>query len=144
MDNANELNNLKVIYMCPLVKIEIKKGKSIDYKKALFDGVHEALVETIKIPDHDRFQRIYELENDNFEYPKTKTDNVTLIEITMFAGRSVEAKKSLIKAINKNLSLNPGIDVEDIIIILKEPPLENWSIRGKPADEIDLGFNINV
>ena len=130
--------------MCPLVKIEIKKGKSIDYKKALLDGVHEALVEAIKIPDHDRFQRIYELEDDNFEYPKTKSNNVTLIEIVMFAGRSKQAKKALIQKINKKLSLNPGIDVDDIIIILIEPPLENWSIRGKPADEIDLGFNIKV
>jgi len=130
--------------MCPLVKIEIKKGKSIEYKKALFNGVHEALVETIKIPDHDRFQRIYELENGNFEYPKTKTDNITLIEIIMFAGRSNHAKKALIQTINKKLSITPGIDVEDIIIILIEPPLENWSIRGKPANEIELGFNIEV
>ena len=53
--------------MCPLVKIEIRKGKSKEYKKALLDGVHDALVEAIEIPDYDRFQRLYELENDNFE-----------------------------------------------------------------------------
>ncbi|MGZ7117831.1 MAG: tautomerase family protein, partial [Methanobacterium sp.] len=55
--------------MCPLVKIEILKGKSKEYKKALLDGIHDALVESIKIPDNDRFQRLYELEEDNFEYP---------------------------------------------------------------------------
>ncbi|MGZ7070711.1 MAG: tautomerase family protein, partial [Methanobacterium sp.] len=69
--------------MCPLVKIEILKGKSEEYKKALLDGIHDALVESIKIPDNDRFQRLYELEEDNFEYPDTKTDDVTIIEIVM-------------------------------------------------------------
>jgi len=33
----------------PIVKIEIRKGKSEKYKKAILDGVHDALVEAIKI-----------------------------------------------------------------------------------------------
>jgi hypothetical protein len=33
----------------------------------------------------------------------------------------------------------------DITIVLLEPPLENWGIRGgKPANDAELGFNINV
>ncbi|MBI5680795.1 MAG: tautomerase family protein [Methanobacterium sp.] len=129
----------------PLVKIEIRKGKSAEHKKAILDGVHDALVKSIKIPDHDRFQRLYELNNENFESPPNKTDNVTLIEITMFKGRTMSAKKDLYKAIVDNLAKNPGIDGDDIVIILIEPPLENWGIRGgKPANEVDLGFNINV
>lgn len=129
----------------PLVKIEIIKGKSNEYKKAILDGVHDALVETTKIPDYDRFQRIYELDEDNFEVPESKTNNVTLIEIVMFQGRSYEAKKALYKAINHNLTSNPGIIGDDIIIVLIEPPLENWGINGgNPANEVELGFNINV
>lgn len=31
----------------PLVKIEIRKGQSAEYKKAVLDGVHEALVQAI-------------------------------------------------------------------------------------------------
>jgi len=46
----------------PLVKIEIRKEKSKEYKKALLDGVHQALVQSIKIPDYDRKQRLYELD----------------------------------------------------------------------------------
>lgn len=129
----------------PLVKIEIRKGKTREYKKAILDGVHDALVQAIKIPDYDRFQRIYELDEANFEIPETKTDNVTLIEITMFKGRSIQSKKELYKAINDNLSQNPGIDGNEITIILHEPPLENWGVRGgKPASEVDLGFDIKV
>jgi phenylpyruvate tautomerase PptA (4-oxalocrotonate tautomerase family) len=129
----------------PLVKIEIRKGKSSEYKKALLDGVHRALVQTIKILDHDRTQRLYELDADNFEAAPNKTDNITVIEIVMFKGRSIEAKKQLYKTIVNNLAENPGIKGDDIIIVLHEPPLENWGIRGgKPANEVDLGFKIDV
>lgn len=129
----------------PLVKIEIRKGKSDEFKKAILDGIHDALVKSIKIPDHDRFQRLYELDKNNFESPPNKTDNVIIIEITMFQGRSIESKKNLYKEIVDNLAKNPGIDGEDITIVLYEPPLENWGVKGgKPANEVDLGFNINV
>ncbi len=128
-----------------LVKIEIRKGKSPEYNKALLDGVHRALVQTIKILDYDRTQRLYELDADNFEATPNKTDNITVIEIVMFKGRSIEAKKQLYKTIVNNLAENPGIKGDDIIIILHEPSLENWGIRGgQPANEINLGFKIDV
>ncbi len=126
----------------PLVKIEIRKGKSKEYKKSLLEGVHRALVQALKIPDSDRKQRLYELDADNFE---NKTDNATLIEITMFKGRSFAAKKELYEALINILSENPGIRGEDITIVLNEQPLENWGLRGgKPANEIVLGFKIDV
>lgn len=53
-----------------LVKVEIIKGKSTEYKKAVLYGIHSALVEAFKIPDYDRMQRLYELEKENFEFNK--------------------------------------------------------------------------
>ncbi|MGC7845691.1 tautomerase family protein [Desulforudis sp. 1088] len=129
----------------PLVRIEMRAGKPAAYKKAVLDGVHEALVQAIKIPDHDRNQRLYELDADHFEISPTKSENAVIIEIVMFKGRSAEAKKRLFQAVVANLGKNPGIDGNDIIIVLHEPPLENWGIRGgKPANEVNLGFNIKV
>lgn len=129
----------------PLVKIEIRTGKTSEYKQSLFDGIHKALVTALSIPDSDRIQRLYELDADHFEIQENKTDRFTLIEITMFHGRSRDAKKKLYGDIVNNLSENPGIDPQDIFIVLNEPPKENWGIRGgKPADEIDLGFKIDV
>jgi 4-oxalocrotonate tautomerase family enzyme len=129
----------------PLVKIEIVKGKTVEYKKALLDGVHLALVEALKIPDYDRMQRLYELDEDSFEYPSVKTDRITLIELTIFKGRSCEAKKKLYDEIVNNLAQNPGIPGNDIVIVIHEPPLENWGVRGgKPANEVNLGFEIKV
>ncbi|MFX1276496.1 MAG: tautomerase family protein [Promethearchaeota archaeon] len=128
-----------------LVKVEIIKGKTKEYKNALLNGIHEALVNALKIPDNERTQRLYELEPDNFEIMTNKTELYTLIEITMFQGRSDNAKKHLFNEIVDNLAKSPGINGNDIIIVIYEPPLKNWGIRGgKPASEVDLGFKIDI
>lgn len=137
--NKGEWNSM------PLVKVEILKGKTQEYKKAILDGIHSALVEAFKIPDDDRIQRLYELDADCFEISSNKTDQMTLIELTVFKGRSLEAKKNLYSAIVRNLAQSPGIDGKDIFIVIHEPPLENWGVRGGlPASEVDLGFSIKV
>jgi len=129
----------------PLVKVEIFKGKSKKHKEAILEGVHNALVTAFKIPDDDRNQRLYELTTDNFEKRGNKTSNFTLIELTVFRGRSNTAKKLLYSEIASNLSRDPGIEGNDILIILNEQPLENWSTSdGKCATDIDLGFKIDV
>ncbi len=136
---------LKDVKGMPLVKISLRKGKSPDYKRALSDSVHTALVLAFLIPDHERMQQIFELEEDHFEIPPGKTSQFVVIEIIAFLGRSFSAKKKLYAGIVKNLGQSPGIDGEDILIILHEPPTENWGIHGgKLASEADLGFRIDV
>ncbi len=130
--------------MMPIVKIFVRRGKPAKYRKALLDSVHKALVNSIKIPDHDRSQMLFEFEKSGFEAPANKTDNVTMIEIIMFKGRSAVAKKRLYAEIVSNLARKPGIVKDDILVILHEEPLENWGVRGNPADEVDLGFRIDV
>jgi phenylpyruvate tautomerase PptA (4-oxalocrotonate tautomerase family) len=129
----------------PLVKISLRKGRSPGYKQALLDGVHSALVEAFKIPDSDRNQQLNELDPDHFEIASTKNDRFVVIEIIVFPGRSLEAKKKLYAAMVKNLEKSPGIPGNDIVIVLHEPPMENWGIHGgRPASEVDVGFTIDV
>jgi phenylpyruvate tautomerase PptA (4-oxalocrotonate tautomerase family) len=128
-----------------LVRVEIYEGKSKEYKKAVLDGIHNALVTAFRIPADDRNQRLYELKSEHFERRSNTTTDFTIIEITLFKGRSFEAKIRLYAEITGNLSQNPGINVHDILIVLNEQTLENWGVAGgKPASEVDLGFDINV
>jgi len=123
----------------------MRKGKTPEYKKALLDGVHAALVEAFRIPDGDRIQRLYESEPENLEISSNKTEDFVLIELTVFKGRSLEAKRNLYRSIIANLGKNPGIKAGDILIVINEPPLENWGVMGGlPASEADIGFDINV
>ncbi len=129
----------------PLVKIEILKGQSNEYKKKLMNSIHRSLVEALKIKEEDNYQRLYELEKENFQIAPGKTNQFTLIEIIMFRGRSFEAKKKLYEVIARNLMKEPGIQGDDIMILLQDPPLEHWGLRGgKPANEINFDFKINV
>jgi phenylpyruvate tautomerase PptA (4-oxalocrotonate tautomerase family) len=128
----------------PLVKVSLLKGRSKESKKALLTAIHSALIDAFKIPPNDKNQRIIEFDPENFTVPQGKTSNYTLIEMDVFPGRSPDAKRKLYHNIVQNLG-KIDIQPDDIFIILKEPPLENWGIRGGiPASEIDLGFKLNV
>lgn len=128
----------------PLVTITMIKGKPEKIRKSILDAVHVSLVSAFKIPDTDRNQRIIEIDAENFEYPQGKSDCFITIEMTVFPGRSVEAKRMLYKDIVTRLEAI-GIPPEDILIVLNDPPLQNWGIRGGyPANEVDIGFDLHV
>ena len=81
----------------PLVTITMIQGKTRELKKSILDAVHDSLVAAFKIPDHDRNQRIIEIQSDSFECPSGKTENFITIELTVFPGRSLQARKLFIK-----------------------------------------------
>jgi phenylpyruvate tautomerase PptA (4-oxalocrotonate tautomerase family) len=129
----------------PLVKVEMRTGKSAAYKKAVLDAVHRALVDSFKIPEDDRNQRLYELDPEHFEYSAGKTEDCVIVELTVFKGRSLDAKRQLYKAIADNLGQAVGLKRTDVLIVLNEQPLDNWGVRGGvPASEANLGYKIDV
>jgi hypothetical protein len=112
--------------------------------EAVIDAVQSALREALKIPEADRTLRLIQHPASHFAVPPGRGEKFTLIEITMFSGRSMGAKRNLYQAIVRNLG---ALDVPplDIKITLIEAPPENWGLRGgMPASEIDLGFKIDV
>ncbi|MBO4688355.1 MAG: tautomerase family protein [Clostridiales bacterium] len=115
----------------PLVRIDLIKGKSPEYKKTLLTCIHNSLKETLQIEDWDRFQRIVEIEKEDFETAPFKTENFMIIEITLFPGRTKEQKKSLIENMTSSLSEALGIAPTDIFIVINEPADENWGLGGK-------------
>jgi len=128
----------------PLVKIETRKSWNVSQKKELMEAIHSAMREALKIPENDRDIRFHEYHLEDFQVSPDKTENYILVEISMFAGRSLQAKKELYQGTVANLG-KLGILAGDVFIVLHEVPLENWGIRGGiPASEIDLGFKVGV
>ena len=115
----------------PLVKINLIKGKSPEFKKTVFDCVHHGLIEALGISDWDRFQRIIEFDRTDFESPAEKSDNFMIIELTLFPGRTKEQKKTAIEIITAKLVAALSIAPEAVFIIISEPPFENWGMAGK-------------
>ncbi len=128
----------------PLVRIDILEGRSAAERRRLLDGVHAALVEAFGIPDDDRTQILSEHASENFDIPPTHSDRYTIVEITAFPGRSQDAKQTLYRVIVQNLGAI-GVPASDIMVVMLEPPMENWGIRGgRPASDVDLGYRVDI
>ena len=114
----------------PLVKVNMLEGKTPEFKKTVFDCIHEGLIDSFGIADWDRFQRIEEFDKSCWEAPEGKTENFMIIELTIFPGRTREQKKAGIEKITGLLCEKLGIPATDVFIVMNEPPLENWGMGG--------------
>lgn len=127
----------------PIVHVHVRVGRAPAEKKAILDGVHAALVEAFRIPEQDRNQILHEHAPEHFE--SSKGPAFTLVELNVFPGRSAGAKRRLYESIVRNLERAPGIAPEAVLIVLHEPPLECWGIRGgKAGSDVELGFDVKV
>ncbi|MEW6531042.1 MAG: tautomerase family protein [Thermodesulfobacteriota bacterium] len=128
----------------PLARIELIKGWSRAEKNSIIEAVDAAMVEALKIPKHNRVIRLFEHDREDFQTRPEVSDKCALVEITLFPGRSLDAKKKLYQLIVGKLEV-VGVPRLESRVILYEPPMENWGIRGGfPACEVDLGFEVAV
>ncbi len=127
----------------PSTRIETRVGWLDGRQKQLIDAVQTALVEGIRIPEDDVAIRLLEYPEDSFASPPGRGPEYTVIEISMFAGRSIEAKRQLYAALASQLAPF-GIAPGDLFVIVHDEPRENWSTRGVPLSDVDLGFKIEV
>jgi phenylpyruvate tautomerase PptA (4-oxalocrotonate tautomerase family) len=99
---------------------------------------------SFQLPEWDRDILVDLYDGKRRIVPIGKSDRFTRIEIELFLGRSLKAKRALYQSIVQNLSAL-GIPRDEIKIILIEIPLENWGVRGGlPASESDIGFKVDV
>jgi 4-oxalocrotonate tautomerase len=122
----------------PLVRISLREGKSDAYKKAVADGVHEALVEGADVPSQDRFQVVTEHPVGGLIYNASylgieRTDDIVLVQITLSTGRKLAQKKKLFRRMAEILQKDPGLRPQDLVINLVEVAWENWSFGNGEA-----------
>ena len=116
----------------PLVHVSLRRGKPAAHRQAVLDGIYRALRATFDVPDEDRFMTITEHDEADFSYSRTylgigRTDDLVMIQLTVSNTRPVEKKKALFRQIAANLTADPGLRPEDILINLVEVLPENWS-----------------
>ncbi|MCE7044294.1 tautomerase family protein [Dyadobacter sp. CY312] len=113
-------------------------------REALSDVLHSCIVDAFKYPENKRAHRFFYLDQEDFYYPAGRSEQYTIIEISLFEGRSVESKKTLYQFIFQRFETNLGISKNDVEITLTETPLHNWGIRGKSADELVLDYKVQI
>ena len=113
-------------------------------RKKLSDTLHSCIVEAFKYPENKRAHRFFYMDEEDFYYPEGRSTQYTIIEIFLFEGRSIEAKKTLYKLIFERFENELSIFPNDVEITLIETPLYNWGIRGKSGDELILNYNVQT
>jgi 4-oxalocrotonate tautomerase len=126
----------------PFVRIDLRAGKPEEYRKALGDGVHRAMVEALGVPADDRFQVITEHPAAGLIYDPQylgirRSDNVVFVQITLSAGRKPQQKRKFYKRVTELLAESPDVKPADVVINLVEVVWENWSFGNGEAQYMD-------
>jgi phenylpyruvate tautomerase PptA (4-oxalocrotonate tautomerase family) len=116
----------------PLVRIDVPDTLSPASRRAVSDGVHAALVEAIGIPPDDRFQVVAAhpaggLVADPNYMGIARGPGFLSVQVFLRRGRSVELKRALYAAIVRNLARDASVRPEDVLIVLTENDLPDWS-----------------
>ena len=120
---------------------EIIKNGSYAFK--ILYQLHYELWKISDLKDK-KFQRYFPMHADDFYFPAGRTEKYTIIEVSMFEGRSVETKKEFIKLMYLRFREQLDIEENDLEITIFETPKFNWGIRGLPGDELTLNYKVNV
>jgi len=126
------------------IKIYGVKGKLNLVRDRLSDVIHECVVEALQFPRDKRAHRFFPMDKENFIFPVGRTEAYTIIEIIMIEGRSVEARKRLIRLLFDRIQEKVGIQHQDLEVCIQESPACNWGFRGMHGDEIKLNYKIDV
>lgn len=110
----------------------------------LSDVLHQCVVEAFDYPENKRAHRFFGLDPDDFRYPDGRTEDYTVIEVSLFEGRSVAAKKRFYALVFELFDRELGMSPIDIEITLTETPRHNWAMRGHAGDDLTLDYRIDV
>jgi len=127
-----------------MVKIYALRERLVGRRQLLSDVIQAALHDAIGLPPEKRAHRVFPLEREDLFMPPDRSEDYTLIEITLMSGRSTEAKKKLVRAIFERMQRDAKVAPVDVEIVLLEAPGENWGFRGLHGDEAQLNYKVKV
>lgn len=113
-------------------------------RPAISEAIQAAVVSALEYPPEKWVHRFFPMSEEDFIWGMDRSDRYTIVEVSMFTGRSAEAKRSLIMGLFVNLQETVGLDPNDVEITIVETPRENWGIRGLPGNEVGLDYRVDV
>lgn len=111
-------------------------------RTALSDVLHAAAVDVLGLPSAKRFHRFFPMDAEDFPTPEGRSERYTIVEITLFAGRTTATKKAFYGRLFRDFEQHLGITPVDLEITLVETPRHDWGIRGQPGDELSLSYQV--
>jgi phenylpyruvate tautomerase PptA (4-oxalocrotonate tautomerase family) len=126
------------------VKIYGITERLVPVRERLSEVIHACVTEALELPADKRAHRFFPMDRENMLRPAGRSEAYTIVEITMIEGRTVEARKKLVRLLFDRIKAQIGIDHQDLEICIQESPAHNWGFRGMHGDEIQLNYRINV
>jgi 4-oxalocrotonate tautomerase len=126
----------------PLVRIELIQGRTEAQVQAISGAVQAALVETMNVPERDRFQVISEHAPNRFLYDKSyleveRTDGIVFVQVFLSKGRTTEQKQAFYATLAKRLA-GAKVRPEDVAVSIVESTREDWSFGNGIAQYLVL------
>jgi phenylpyruvate tautomerase PptA (4-oxalocrotonate tautomerase family) len=126
------------------IKIYARRSLLQQGQPLISQAIHAAVVSALKYPQDKKFHRFFPMEESDFIHPADRSERYTIIEVSMFEGRSKTTKRGLIQSLFENLQHMAGIEPQDLEITLIETPRVNWGIRGVNGEDLALGYDVKV
>jgi phenylpyruvate tautomerase PptA (4-oxalocrotonate tautomerase family) len=122
----------------PLVRIDLQIGKPKEYREQIGQIVYRAMREALGVPENDRFQVITEHASPGLQFDRDylgikRSDDCIFLQVTLNAGRTLDAKRNFYKAVADGLHRELQLRREDVLINLVEVQKENWSFGNGEA-----------
>lgn len=112
------------------------------HRQAISDAIHACAMSELGLPADKRFHRFISLATEDFIHPADRSAAYTVIEVSLFEGRTIETRKAFIRALFARFEADKLASPQDLEITLTETPRCNWGIRGKPGDELTLNYKV--
>jgi hypothetical protein len=115
----------------PLLRFDLIEGRSESDVRKILDVTHEVLVETLKVPKHDRYQVVHEHKRSRMIMEDTglgfaRSDQVVLLQVTS-RPRNREMKQAFYRLLVERLSASCGISPHDVVVNFVTNADEDWS-----------------
>lgn len=127
-----------------MAQVKIYGNRSVwgERRAQVSGAVHAALVGAWQLPEGKRFHRFLLLDDGDLVAPRSEA--YLVIEILCFTGRTAAAKRALVRAMYDDVAPALGLAEDDLEVVVVESPRENWGIRGRSADELELDYRVDV
>ena len=115
----------------PLLRFDLVEGRSESEIRKILDTTHEVLLETLKVPTHDRYQVLHEHKRSRMIVEDTglgfvRSDHVLLLQVTS-RPRSREMKEAFYRLLVERLAARCGISPDAVIENFVTNADEDWS-----------------
>lgn len=125
------------------MRIDMLEGRAPQERATIADCAHRAMVQTLGVPERDRFQIVTEHAPGSFHFDRgyldiERSDAFVLVCVTLASGRSAEVKQAFYARLCELLVAEAGLRSEDLAVSLVESEREDWSFGHGQASYLTI------